>query len=644
MRNKAIHILIGFLVITVLIFIFWGNTIIARGLENMLQAITGAKVEIVGFRLNPLNMWVQMERIQIANPADTWKNIIAANKISFKLAPGPLFEGKVVIDEIVVEDLVFNEKRRTDGKIERVRKKPPKPEEKKESKLGRALATMPILKPETIAGNLDLKKITRSYQFKTDLSAARIKAEITAYKEKWDANLEELSEIKGEIEGLDEKIGKLKIPNDLKEIDEQLKVVKEIGDTAKKIQTGLDSANDRFKKDTQALAGMIKGLQEEAEADYQALLALAKLPDIGRINYAEALLGQAIYNTAVFILDTAAFIQKHLPARVDKPAKAKPSRDGQDIVFPGRKTYPRFLIKKIAVSGKGTPGSALDGFYASGVITGIASEPPVYGLPLTAALFAQTPSQILFRLNGEFNHVTPEFQDTIELTLQGLPLPGLDLGGSEYLPSKILAGKAGIDATVKIIPERMQLKALFTAGQIKADFSGKPEPDDLIAEIVRKTLAGIDQVTIDCQLEQVNDGLEMKISSNLNRMISERLQATIGEKVTGFTRELRAEVDARLREAERSLDALKASYEEAIAAKLTEFQKMIDLEKQKLEAKKAELETKKKELEAELDAMKKELESELQKKIKAEEEKLKAEEEKLKKKLEKEFEGIKDLF
>src|SRR5690606_22445782 len=204
-------------------------------------------------------------------------------------------------------------------------------------KLGRALATMPILKPETIAGNLDLKKITRSYQFKTDLSAARIKAEITAYKEKWDANLEELSEIKGEIEGLDEKIGKLKIPNDLKEIDEQLKVVKEIGDTAKKIQTGLDSANDRFKKDTQALAGMIKGLQEEAEADYQALLALAKLPDIGRINYAEALLGKAIYNTAVFILDTAAFIQKHLPARVDKPPKAKPSRDGQDIVLPRRK-------------------------------------------------------------------------------------------------------------------------------------------------------------------------------------------------------------------------------------------------------------------------------------------------------------------
>src|SRR5690554_3342276 len=270
MRNKAILILIGFLVITGLICVLWGNPIIARGLENSLQAIIGAKVEIEGFRLNLFNMAVKMESIQITNPADTWKNIIAANKISFKLAPGPLFEGKMVIDEIVVEDLIFNDKRRTDGKIEK--KAPPKPKEKKESKLSRTIATMPILKPETIAGNLDLKKITASYQFKTDLSAARIKSEITAYKEKWDANLEELSEIKGEIEGLDEKIGKLKIPNDLKEIDEQLKVVKEIGDTVEKIKTGLNYANDRFKMDTQALAGMIKGMKEEAEADNQSLL------------------------------------------------------------------------------------------------------------------------------------------------------------------------------------------------------------------------------------------------------------------------------------------------------------------------------------------------------------------------------------
>ena len=63
-----------------------------------------------------------------------------------------------------------------------------------------------------------------------------------------------------------------------------------------------------------SLTGMINGLKEEAEADYQALLALAKLPDLGRINYGEALLGKTIFNAASFVLDAAGYIRELLPA------------------------------------------------------------------------------------------------------------------------------------------------------------------------------------------------------------------------------------------------------------------------------------------------------------------------------------------
>ena len=617
MRNKAILILIGFLVMIGLICFFWGNSIITRVLENTLQAIIGAKVEIEGFRLNPFKLAVQMESIQITNPADTWKNIIAANKISFKLAPGPLFEGKKVIDEIVVEDLIFNDKRQTDGKLKK--KVSPKSTEKKQSKLSRAIATMPILKPETIADNLNLEKITASYQFKTDLSAAKIKSELAAYQQKWDANLEELNDLKVEIQGLDDKIAKLKKPNNLMGINEQLDLVKEIRDAAKKIQTELQTANDQFQKDNQALEDAIKGLKEEAEVDYQALLALAKLPDIGNINYAEALLGKTMFKASSVIFNVIGYLQKSLPAKGDNPPKAKPTRGGQNIVFPGRKTYPRFLIKKIAISGKGTPDSSTDGFYVNGIVTGITSEPPIYGLPMTTALFAQTPNQTLLRLDGELNHVTPEFKDKINLTLKGLPLPQLDLSDSKYLPSKILSGRAEINAVAKMDPDLMKLEVLITADNIKTDFSGNPEPDDLISEIVQNTLVNLNQVTVDYQLEQIKDQLEMKISSNLNQIISNRLQETVGEKVTGFTRELRAEVDAKLLKEEKSLDAVKQRFQKTVDAELNEFQVRINLEEQKIEAKRRELEAKKKELERGL-----------QKKIGAEEEKL---EEKLQREL-----------
>lgn len=624
MRKKAVLILTGLLIIITLICLCWGNSLLTWTLENTLQAVIGAKVEINGLRLRPFQLAVQMDKIEIANPADTWKNMISAKNIRFKMAPGPLFEGKKIIEEIAVEDLVFNEKRRTDGRLKK--KAAAEPKEKKESKLSRTIATMPILKPETIAANLDLTKLTSSYQFKTDLSAANIKAELDAYQQKCDANLEALNQLQGDLKILEEKTAGLKKPDHLQELHEQLSLVKEIRDGVERIRTQLQAMDDRFQQDNQALAETIQGLKTEAEADYQALLALAELPDLGEINYAEALLGETIFNATSALFDIIEYVRKLRPAGGEKPSKAKPTRGGQDIAFPRRETHPRFLIKKIAISGRGTPDSSMDGFYANGVVTGITSEPSLYGSPLTMALFVQTPRQAFFRLDGEINHVTQEFQDCINLTLQGLPLPELNLGDSSYLPGKILTGKVGMDAVLKMDPDLMKLVAVFKADQIKTDFSGRPEPDDLIGEIVRNTLTDLDQVTVHYELAQSDGEYEMNISSNLDRVISVRLQAAVGGKVTGFTRDLRAKVEEKLHHTEESLETTKARYQQRVAAKLQEFEKELDRGEAELKARQRELEAKKKELETTL------------------QKKLDAEEERLKEKAEKELRKLKDLF
>ena len=476
---------------------------------------------------------------------------------------------------------------------------------------------MPILKPETIAENLDLKKITESYQFKTDLSTARIKGDFSVHEEKWDANLKELYQTKAELESLDQKITQLKKPNNLSELKKQLDLVEEIRDSVQQIKTKVKSTDEQFKEDNQALEAMIKSLKNEAEADYQELLALAKLPDFSNINYAEILLGETIANASTTILNMVDTLQKSLPVKVENPPKAKPVRgQGQNIVFPGRKTYPRFLIKKVAISGRGTPDSSMDGFYAKGAVTGITSEPPIYGLPLTAAVFAQTPNQALLRLDGQLNHFLPP-STTGSTCLKGSAHTPIDLG-QEHLPTKILDGKAKINA-VQMAPDFIKLEALITTDNLKADFGGKKEPDDLIAAIVRKTLANLNQVTINYHLERINDQLEMKISSNLNRMISDGLKEAVGEKVTGFTNELKAKVDAKLDEGQKTLEAVKQRYQQKVDAKLSEVRTKLNTEEREIEAKKQELEARKKELEREqqikIEAEKKELEEKIQKEL-----------------------------
>ncbi len=619
MRTKAILIIIGFLLLIGLVGFFWGNSLISWALEQTLQTIIGAKVDIEAFHLNPIKLTVQIASIQIANPADAWKNIIDTKNISFKLSSEPLFEGKTVIDEIIVEDLTFNTPRQTDGNIKKVAL--PGPLGKAQAKLHQSISKMPVLKPETITKHLDTEKITASYQFKTDLSAERIKSELTAYQEKWDANIDKLKNTKIELKSLDDKIAQIKKFNtkNIVELKEQLALIKETQGSVKKIRTEIGTTNDQFKKDNQALEDAIKALKKEAEADYQALLSLAKIPDIGSLNYAEALLGKTMLNASTIFLKMTDELQKSLPAKIENPPKEEHPRGGQNITFPGRKTFPRFLVKKITISGKGTPDSFMDGFYAKGTLTGITSEPPVYGLPITAAVFARTHNQASLQLEGDINHISPNFRDKINLQLRDLPLPRIDFADSEYLPTKIISGKAEIDTDVQITPESMNLRVLITGNNIRSDFSGRQEPDDLISEIIRNTLTNLNQVAISYHLERTKDKLEMKISSNLNQIISARVKEAVGERITRFNRELRAKVDAKLLKEQKSLEAAKEKYEQKIIVKINEVQEQLNLKEQELEAKKKELEAKKKELEdakkKESDAKEKEIEGKIQKEL-----------------------------
>ena len=617
MRNQAGRILLVFLVLVSLVVLLWGNTFLTWAFEHTLQAIVGAKVEIEGFRLNPFKFAVKMDRFQVANPADPWRNLLSAQNMVFELAPGPLFEGKTVIEEISVADLIFNDKRQTSGEL---KKKAARSTTEKESKLSRTIATMPILKPETITENLDLDRITGSYQFKTDQAADQIKTEFATVQQQWDVKLTELGQLQVELEKLAATISQLKKPGNLLELNEQVAYVQEIQETAGLIRTAIAETDEQFQKDRQGLTDAISRLPAAAAADYQGLLSLAQVPDLEKTNFAEALLGKEVFHASTTLLDSINYLREHLPETGNRSSKAKPKRGGQNITFPGRETVPRFLIKKIVVSGQGASDSAHEGFYAKGSITGITSEPMLYGAPTTFAFLAHTPKQTLLRMDGNLNHVTPaEFQDQLNFSMQGVPLSQLELGDSPYLPEKILAGQGQIDGVLTIKPAGLKLTTALTAAQLEMEYGHQPEPVDLIGEIVRNTLTSIEEVTLDYELVQTQEQFGMKLSSNLNQLIATSLQATLGAKVTDFTRDLQGKVDGKLGQAEKALAVTEQRFQETVTAQLDACRAPLNALEQEIQAQQSKLAAQKKELEKALettvDTEKKKLEDHLQKEI-----------------------------
>ena len=199
-----------------------------------------------------------------------------------------------------------------------------------------------------------------------------------------------------------------------------------------------------------------------------------------------------LHESALF-LDLADKLGAYMPA--GGQAKPKHVRGGVDITFPGRRTYPRLLIKQVRLSSGVTGAIRQAGFRASGTVQGITSEPSLYGHPMVAAISAAGPGRGHLDLNASIDHVTPHYRDEVSLLLSELPLPEIGLGeGNAYLPRRIVSGHGDAAAMVRLQPGRFMLDLRLTGRDVVGDYTGQPGAATLMARITREVLARIDIV------------------------------------------------------------------------------------------------------------------------------------------------------
>ncbi len=596
MRWKAIFILMPILLLLGAIGYFFTDHFLEWAIERSLETVIGAKVEARPVHLDYFNLKLTIGDLQITNPGNTWRNLIQAKNIRMGLESNPLFLGKIVIDEVNIDDLILNAPRKTNGKIKRVIL--PGPLGEAQQKLNRDIAAIPALSLDTLQKGFDATKLFDAYQFQTNLSADLVQAKIDTTHQKWQENLKAVDEIKAEIAELRQKIENFQSskPENILEIRDKLAELKDLKNSFDSVRNRIKQTTSGYQADFAQLRTDIAALKEAAEGDYRALLGLAKLPNFNSINYTESLLGSPLLNESTTFVRLADELQRMIPVRIENPPKEKHPRGGQDIVFPGRKTYPRFLIRHISISGQGTPGSFAAGFYAKGSLKGVTSEPQVYGQPMLAAL-SGTAGDSFFNANGRLDHLSSGLDTRLDIDLGGLPLPDIELPDSPYLPQRLTSGTAEINSEVRIRPEYLLVDLTLSGNHLIGQYSQPTDDDDLMRGIIRDALSRIDTLNLRYRLETVGKELTMRISSNLDEMIASRFKAVIGERIAQFTATIRARVDAELQASQQKLEATRAEYEAKIGSKVDEVRLMLDREEQKLAAKKQELGAKQKELE-----------------------------------------------
>ena len=116
-RWRAIGPLLVLVVIAVVLWWLFADTIARRETQKVGTQLLGARVEIEDLHLDLKNGDVTIRGLTIASPHEAFKNLLQADEIVFDLDMLPLTEKKIIIDRMAANGLRFGTPRTTDGRV-----------------------------------------------------------------------------------------------------------------------------------------------------------------------------------------------------------------------------------------------------------------------------------------------------------------------------------------------------------------------------------------------------------------------------------------------------------------------------------------------------------------------------------------------
>lgn len=483
-------------------------------------------------------------------------------------------------------------------------------------------------------------------------------------------DLGSLKEIDSMKSGLNDKAAKyqqqiktLKYDEDFKAASTQLSDIGKIKINTVQDAADLKSKLDSLNKTKDALQQDVKQVQDlkaRADADFgsekdlldklnslkdkdiKALSDKYKIPSFTTGGIAKSLFGPAWMARVDKTLYYIQLARKYMPP---KKKKTQPSASlrvkGTDVSFPRENMPPDFLIEKTSLSGTtggaGKPGVPLD---FNGSIVDITSDQAMLGRPTKFEINGSNPSKTL-KVDGVLDHRTDDATDTFSFKYSGLTAAEMNLPQSEYLPS-FDKGSGSITGTFTLKDENIDASVDMNITNFSLP---QAEKNDETKQLVASLWAGIDTISVSARLTGKIDKLDVSVSSNIDKMLGDRLSKLFGEKVAEMQNRIKSEVERLTNEKKAELTAqfnakrnevmnMYADKQKEAQGKLDELNKLKEakqneangladkakkqaedaLNAQKQQAQ-AAVDAEKKKAQAQADAAKKKAEDEAQKKV-----------------------------
>lgn len=533
-----------------LLLIGWllANTIIKSVMISELEEVTGAEVNVdsVSLRLMPVSL--QINGMQLTDPAKPEFNSLSFAKAYARVDPWPALKGYYIVEELEISELAYGSSRAKPGKVYR----PPVPND---NALDLAsLLQVEIPTAEAILARANLQTVAQGEQLKQLAQAQQQK--FTELRQQL-PTAETLAELQSSITALtDARISDAaELATKTQQLNTLQQQVRSERDKLRELQQSLTQSRD-------SLSDAVKAVRQAAEQDWQQLQQLANIQDGGLAPIFQILLGD-LWAREIQKLEALYQLAKPYLQQEGEPAPAKPLDPNQP--------YPDFWVKNaklhLLLAGTESTITMQDITTQHQLINNVATR---FNLDV-----AGLPKLNTFKLNGDFA-ILEQMITNLSWQLDGMALENLTLG-REQNALTLLAGLFSANGSLKLIDDQLKQQAKVLLKNANFEKTGNRYLDPLVNLLNQQS-----QIPFDVLAEGLVSNPQVTILSTLDRMLGDALLGEARQKIAQLQSQLRSQLDSQLaqqlgpqqewlsllQQQETDSKAMEAKLEELLGAKM----------------------------------------------------------------------------
>lgn len=632
-RKSALIVIVVIAVLCGIAVFFLGNSFVEEIAELSLEKGLNTKVEIDSLNLNPVQMSVTFDSLNIQ--AEGGKNAVNTGSATFDVIGMQLLAKKLVINEMTLNDVAID----SEAKL------PERQEASSDSDSAESIEIsveeltndLPELDLDVLSQEFDIDEYTHPEKLESIKAIKKAQQEGNKKIAYWNDAIDnghiekEIKQIQSEANA----IRKIKIKN-ISDLKTAIKALDQLRNKAINVEKEVKKTHSKANQDLKFITEGFGDIKALTEKDIKNAEKLANLKDINASHIGMMLFGkEAItkFEKAKGYLETA---RGFFSEKEESPKR----KEGRIVRFPVVTTvFPQFLIQKLTVNGQLMEKEQPQTNW-SGTVYNLTREQDLMGLPTSFDISGnEVGKSSKYLITGVFDN--RDDKEIYDFTLKGTELELIQVElrkGDKTWPNYMSSKDVELTINLTLKKDKLNGSILLLAKSVQFSFSGKKNKKlNEIERAVRDVFEDMKCVEMRSTVEGLLSNPSFTVSSNLDDMLTKRLNDLVGAKIKQARNEIKNRIVTQTNGAKKEAESRLKAERQKVLAQMNRYRSDIERQKKRIIQLRKNAEKKQKQ---ELNRLKKEAKAKLQAELnkrKKEAERKQREIEKKKKELEKEL-------